>query len=57
MERMEIVDKFNTEKVWVLTRYKCGHYHINQIIKGRKFYKRATRTSKQHFMEVLGGLV
>lgn len=42
-----IQDKYNPNKVWIVKRYKCGHYYVNQEICGRLFYHRFTRMKKE----------
>ena len=41
-------DKWNPSKIWIIKRYSCGHYTINQEIKGRLFYNRFHRVRKSH---------
>lgn len=41
-------DKWNPSKIWIIKHYSCGHYTINQEIKGRLFYSRFHRVRKSH---------
>lgn len=45
--RLSIQDKHNPDKVWVVKRYLCGTYYVNQEIKGQKFYNRDRRMTKR----------
>jgi hypothetical protein len=42
---------WNPAKVWVVTRSKNGEYRTNQLIHGRLFYKKFTKTSKYSVSE------
>ena len=46
-----IVDKYNTNKVWIIERTKCGHYYMSQEIDGVLFGKRV-KTTKKHLIEI-----
>lgn len=48
-----ITDKFNPHKVWIIKKYKCGHYFWNQEICGRKQNTMFVRTSKRFIKDVL----
>lgn len=37
---------WNPAKVWAITRTACGHYYTNQLINGKPFYKKRTKTTK-----------
>jgi hypothetical protein len=50
-----IQDKYNSHKVWIIKRYNCGHYAVNQEICGKIFYKGFQRMTKRHINEVLEG--
>ena len=52
MKTIKIQDKYNSAKVWILTRYSCGHYAMNQEICGNRFYKRDSRTTVNHLGQV-----
>lgn len=55
MSIIRVTDQWNQNKVWVIKRYACGHYYVEQEIKGRRFGTRAIRTTKYFLQEV--GLV
>ncbi|MED3563968.1 hypothetical protein [Bacillus xiapuensis] len=48
MEIIEIQDKYNPLKVWVIKRSKCSHYYVNQKINGKLFYSKFSRTRKKN---------
>lgn len=43
MTTTERQDKYNSQKVWIIKRSKCGHYYINQKINGKMFYSKFQR--------------
>lgn len=45
---LRIPDKYNSNKVWLVKRYVCGAYYVNQEVNGRVFYKRFTKTTKKY---------
>jgi hypothetical protein len=47
MKVIEINDRYNPLKVWVVKVTKCNHYYVNQKINGRMFYKRFSKTTKR----------
>jgi hypothetical protein len=47
-----IQDKWNPSKVWVIRKYKCGHFTANQDICGNRFYKRNNRISKKRMASI-----
>jgi len=51
---IEIVDKYDDHKVWVIKKYECGHYYSNLKIKGRICYSKFIRTTKKYLCAVLG---
>jgi len=53
MDTIEIKDRFNARKVWIVKRSKCGHYYVNQKIDGRIFYSKFTRTKLSNIEIVL----
>lgn len=55
MTIIRIQDKYNPHKVWIIKRYNCGHYAVNQEICGKIFYKGFQRMTKRHINEVLEG--
>lgn len=42
------VKTYNPSKVYLIKRYRCGHYYMNQTIDGKIFYKRWLSTNKSH---------
>ena len=46
MEVTRIQDKHNPDKVWVVKKYLCGIFYVNQEVKGRKVYSRDRRMAK-----------
>jgi len=52
---IRIVDKYNNRKVWLVRRDRWGHYHVNQVIHGRKFYSCFLRTTRK-WLESIGVL-
>lgn len=51
--KIEAVDFFNENKVWIVKRTKCGHYYFNQKICGKIFYKKFVRGCKSHIMSLV----
>lgn len=47
MKVTRIQDRHNPDKVWIVKKYLCGTYYVNQEIKGQKFYGRDRRMSKR----------
>lgn len=47
MKTWELLDKYNPLKIWVIKRYKCGHYYVNQKICGRMYYDRFSKTTRR----------
>jgi hypothetical protein len=47
MKLIRVQDKYNLDKVWIIKRTKCGHYFLQQEIKGILFYSRFTRVTKK----------
>lgn len=47
MQIIEIQDKYNPAKVWVIKITKSRNFYINQKIHGRLFYDRFSRTTKR----------
>lgn len=54
MKVCRIVDIHNPNKIWLIKRYDCYHYYVNQIIFNRLVYSRYLRVSKQFLVSVLG---
>lgn len=48
MNLERIVDKYNTYKVWLIKRYKCGTYYLNQEFDGRVCKGGYIRVTKKH---------
>ena len=57
MKVCEVQDKYNNDKTWVIKKTKCGHYYINQKIKGRFFYPRFQRVSLSFIHQVIGEIL
>jgi hypothetical protein len=53
MREIEIQDKYNPDKVWLVKKYGCGHYHLNQKIKDNIFYKGYIRVTQKHLCDIL----
>lgn len=45
-------DSYNSNKIWIIKRYGCGHYYANQIIKNRPFYKKDIRVRSNFLHEI-----
>lgn len=39
-------------KVWVIKKYFCGTFYVNQEIKGEKFYDRDRRMTKKMLVSI-----
>ena len=52
MQITRIADKWNPEKVWVIKKYFCGTFYVNQEIKGEKFYDRDRRMTKKMLVSI-----
>lgn len=48
-----IPDFYNPAKVWVVTRDGQRKYSVNQMVNGRLFYKKFSRTSKYRVSELV----
>lgn len=46
MKILEFVDMFNSNKIWIVKEYKCGHFYMNQSIGGVIFYKKFVRVNR-----------
>lgn len=44
---------YDSSKVYVIKRYECGHYYLNQEISGILFNKRFVKTSRYWINELL----
>ncbi|HCB94520.1 MAG TPA: hypothetical protein DEP65_01850 [Ruminococcus sp.] len=53
MEIIRIQDKYNANKVWLVKRYKCGHYAVNQEVCGKPFYKSFRRMTKSYIDSII----
>lgn len=56
MKVTRIQDKYNPDKVWMIKRYLCGTFYVNQEIKGQKFYDRDRRAEIKKRMQDKGVL-
>lgn len=52
MKKIEIIDKYNYDKVWIIKKYKSGHYYINQQIKDKLFYKKFQQCTKKYLLSI-----
>ena len=50
---MEVMDAWNERKIWLIKYSKCRHYSMNQMIGGRKIYRKFTRTTRAHVQEII----
>lgn len=48
---IEVQDKYNKHKVWIVKIYKNSNYYVNQKIGGRLFYDRFIKTTKEHLVD------
>lgn len=48
----EITDIFNPDKVWVVKRTTDGHYYLNQKIKGKMFYSKFERVTRNYLKSI-----
>lgn len=53
MKIMRVADKYHPYKVWIIKRYDCGHYYVNQEIRGKVAFKSFCRISKRYLIDVL----
>lgn len=44
---------YDSNKVYVVKRYGCGHYYLNEEIDGKLFYNRFVKTSRHWVNELL----
>lgn len=54
MKITQVQDRYNSQKVWLIKRYRSGNYYINQKICGRTFYDGFVRTTAKHLAEIIG---
>lgn len=52
MQETRVRDKWNPDKVWIVKRYMCGVFYVNQEIKGQKFYQRDRRMTKKLLVSI-----
>lgn len=52
MKVTRIQDKYNPDKVWMIKRYLCGTFYVNQEIKVQKFYDRDRRMTKRMLVSI-----
>lgn len=45
---------YNPLRAWVIRRYDCGHYHVNQLVEGHLCYVQWTRMKVRHLADALG---
>ena len=48
-----VQDEYDENKEWLIKRYKCGHYYINQTNSGRKLNKGFQRMNKKTIEAIL----
>jgi len=53
MKTIEIQDKYNPLKIWVIKKTKSGNFYVNQKISGRMFYSRFSRTTKRQLKSAI----
>lgn len=53
MKVIKIVDKYNSNKIWIIKIYSCGHYYVNQEICGRLFNRSFRRLTKSFIKSIL----
>lgn len=53
MVYLEIIDKYNKEKIWLIKKYSNSTYYLNQMINKKIFYKKFTQTNKKYIESVL----
>lgn len=51
---IEIKDKYNENKTWVIKHTADRHYYLNQKIRGKMFYSRFQRISKLFINTIIG---
>lgn len=51
---IEIKDRYNENKIWVIKHTSCRHYYFNQKICGKMFYSKFQRVSKAFINDVIG---
>jgi hypothetical protein len=55
MKIIEIKDRFNKNKIWIIKKYKSSNYYINQKIFKKIFYRKFQRSTKKKINNILGG--
>ena len=55
MNITRVQDRYNSQKVWLIKRYRSGNYYLNQQICGRTFYDGFVRTTAKHLAGIIGG--
>jgi hypothetical protein len=53
MQTIEIQDKYNPFKIWVIKKTKCRHYYVNQKIHGRMHYKKFSKVKKSNLLNAV----
>lgn len=49
---VEVQDKHNPAKVWVIKKTTCNHYYVNQKIHGKLFYSKFSRMRKKSLLDI-----
>lgn len=49
-----IVDRYNSNKIWVIKKSSCGHYYYNQTVCGCMPHTKFQRTTKKFLEDMLG---
>lgn len=52
MRLEQIEDRYNKNKIWLVKRYDCGKYYINQKICDNIFNKSFTRVTKKYLYNI-----
>ena len=52
MHTLTFQDKHNDHKQWIVKRYACGHFYMNQTIDGCTFYPRFVRTTRAWLQQI-----
>ncbi len=52
VEVIEIQDKYNENKRWLVKKTSCNHYYFNQINSGYKLNKSFTKTTKRFLRDI-----
>jgi hypothetical protein len=52
VETIEIQDKYNSDKIWVVKVTSCNHYYYNQKINKKLFYRKFSKTTKKFLISI-----